>query len=237
MCSVLSTIPGDAAPNFSLKCRSPFPPMAPTPTRAKKRRRMCLSGTRERERTIAKRPAAWGPHLGTLSSFSLFLSRNSERKRKICLLFSRGQGGSWGGSCNWEWGERDLANVSGPIRRGFFNLCREKVGLTVPNSNKGYNQYTVTTAYQLHTTPIPPHPAARIQCSLSLSLHPSHFPPFVVPLPAVTFLEYWKRKSASLAHHWDCMGFQEEDERPRPDFAAKAPYLEKNPITGIKEPR
>ena len=25
---------------------------------------------------------------------------------------------------------------------------------------------------------------------------------------AVTFLEYWKRKSASLAHHWDCMGFQ-----------------------------
>ena len=25
---------------------------------------------------------------------------------------------------------------------------------------------------------------------------------------AVTFLEYWKRKSASLSHHWDCMGFQ-----------------------------
>jgi len=48
---------------------------------------------------------------------------------------------------------------------------------------------------------------------------------------AVTFLEYWKRKSASLAHHWDCMGFQEEEERPRPDFAAKAPYLEKNPVT------
>ena len=29
---------------------------------------------------------------------------------------------------------------------------------------------------------------------------------------------------------------QDEEERPRPDFAAKAPYLEKNPITGIKEP-
>ena len=56
------------------------------------------------------------------------------------------------------------------------------------------------------------------------------------PILAVTFLEYWKRKSASLAHHWDCMGFQEEEERPRPAFAAKAPYLEKNPITGIKEP-
>ncbi|XP_023344946.1 anoctamin-7 [Eurytemora carolleeae] len=53
---------------------------------------------------------------------------------------------------------------------------------------------------------------------------------------AVTFLEYWKRKSASLAHHWDCIGFQDEEERPRPDFAAKAPYLEKNPITGIREP-
>lgn len=32
------------------------------------------------------------------------------------------------------------------------------------------------------------------------------------------------------------MGFQEEEERPRPDFAAKAPYLEKNPITGVREP-
>ncbi len=29
---------------------------------------------------------------------------------------------------------------------------------------------------------------------------------------------------------------QDEEERPRPDFAAKAPYLEKNPITGIREP-
>ena len=32
------------------------------------------------------------------------------------------------------------------------------------------------------------------------------------------------------------MGFQAEEERPRPEFAANAPYLEKNPITGIKEP-
>ena len=53
---------------------------------------------------------------------------------------------------------------------------------------------------------------------------------------AVTFLEYWKRKNASLAHHWDCIGFQEQEERPRPEFAAKAPQMEKNPITGIKEP-
>ena len=55
-------------------------------------------------------------------------------------------------------------------------------------------------------------------------------------ISAVTFLEYWKRKNASLAHHWDCMGFKEEEERPRPEFAAKAPFLEKNPVTGIKEP-
>lgn len=53
---------------------------------------------------------------------------------------------------------------------------------------------------------------------------------------AVTFLEYWKRKSASLAHHWDCMGFKDEEERPRPEFAARAPFYERNPVTGIPEP-
>ncbi|XP_066295921.1 anoctamin-7-like isoform X4 [Branchiostoma lanceolatum] len=53
---------------------------------------------------------------------------------------------------------------------------------------------------------------------------------------AVTFLEYWKRKNASLAHHWDVMDFEEEEERPRPAFSAMAPSMEKNPVTGIKEP-
>ncbi|XP_069096832.1 anoctamin-7-like [Pleurodeles waltl] len=53
---------------------------------------------------------------------------------------------------------------------------------------------------------------------------------------AVAFLEYWKRKNATLAHHWDCMDFQEEEERPRPEFAAMAPKMEQNPITGVKEP-
>lgn len=28
---------------------------------------------------------------------------------------------------------------------------------------------------------------------------------------AVTFLEYWKRKMATLSHHWDCMDFHEEE--------------------------
>uniref|UniRef100_A0A3Q0S5D4 Anoctamin n=1 Tax=Amphilophus citrinellus TaxID=61819 RepID=A0A3Q0S5D4_AMPCI len=53
---------------------------------------------------------------------------------------------------------------------------------------------------------------------------------------AVTFLEYWKRKMATLAHHWDCMDFHEEEERPRPEFAAMAPTMEQNPVTGVKEP-
>lgn len=53
---------------------------------------------------------------------------------------------------------------------------------------------------------------------------------------AVTFLEYWKRKNASLAHHWDCMDFEEEEERPRPEYAARAPTYKENPITGVKEP-
>lgn len=53
---------------------------------------------------------------------------------------------------------------------------------------------------------------------------------------AVTFLEYWKRKTADLAHHWDCLDFQDEEERPRPEYAAKCTTFEKNPITGIKEP-
>ncbi|XP_014856548.1 PREDICTED: anoctamin-7-like [Poecilia mexicana] len=53
---------------------------------------------------------------------------------------------------------------------------------------------------------------------------------------AVTFLEFWKRKMATLAHHWDCMDFHEEEERPRPEFAATAPTVEENPVTGVKEP-
>uniref|UniRef100_A0A665X608 Anoctamin n=1 Tax=Echeneis naucrates TaxID=173247 RepID=A0A665X608_ECHNA len=53
---------------------------------------------------------------------------------------------------------------------------------------------------------------------------------------AVTFLEYWKRKMVTLAHHWDCMDFHEEEERPRPEFAAMAPTMEQNPVTGVKEP-
>lgn len=30
-------------------------------------------------------------------------------------------------------------------------------------------------------------------------------------IKAVTFLEYWKRKNASLAHHWDVLDFEDEE--------------------------
>ncbi|ESO82539.1 hypothetical protein LOTGIDRAFT_134438, partial [Lottia gigantea] len=53
---------------------------------------------------------------------------------------------------------------------------------------------------------------------------------------SVTFLEYWKRKNASLAHHWDVLDFEDEEERPRTEYAAKAPEWKENPVTGIREP-
>ncbi|XP_067851723.1 anoctamin-7-like isoform X2 [Heptranchias perlo] len=53
---------------------------------------------------------------------------------------------------------------------------------------------------------------------------------------AVTFLEYWKRKSAVMSHKWDCFDFEETEERPRPEFTAMAPMTIKNPVTGAEEP-
>ncbi|CAF3489064.1 unnamed protein product [Rotaria socialis] len=53
---------------------------------------------------------------------------------------------------------------------------------------------------------------------------------------AVTFLKSWKRKNAKITHRWDLMEFEEEENRPRPEFAIRASTIEKNPITGILEP-
>ncbi|XP_031568344.1 anoctamin-7-like isoform X3 [Actinia tenebrosa] len=53
---------------------------------------------------------------------------------------------------------------------------------------------------------------------------------------ACFFLEYWKRKEITLAYHWDVLEYEEEVERPRPTFAALAPTVERNPVTGILEP-
>ncbi|KAI4901365.1 hypothetical protein NFI96_014160 [Prochilodus magdalenae] len=53
---------------------------------------------------------------------------------------------------------------------------------------------------------------------------------------AVTFLEYWKRTCAVLAHKWDCSEFEESEERPRPEFTAMAPTTIRNPVTDAEEP-
>uniref|UniRef100_A0A8C5CSP7 Anoctamin n=1 Tax=Gadus morhua TaxID=8049 RepID=A0A8C5CSP7_GADMO len=47
---------------------------------------------------------------------------------------------------------------------------------------------------------------------------------------AVTFLEFWKRKMATLAHHWDCMDFHEE-EVSRLLLFSSHPYSIKTPQT------
>ncbi|XP_016059095.1 PREDICTED: anoctamin-7 [Miniopterus natalensis] len=53
---------------------------------------------------------------------------------------------------------------------------------------------------------------------------------------AVLFLEYWKRKSATLAYRWGCFDYEDIEERPRPQFAASAPTTALNPVTGEEEP-
>ncbi|XP_058389354.1 anoctamin-7 [Diceros bicornis minor] len=53
---------------------------------------------------------------------------------------------------------------------------------------------------------------------------------------AVLLLEYWKRKSATLAYRWGCSDYEDLEERPRPQFAASAPMTAVNPITGEDEP-
>ncbi|KAK6640619.1 hypothetical protein RUM44_012315 [Polyplax serrata] len=53
---------------------------------------------------------------------------------------------------------------------------------------------------------------------------------------AVSFLEYWKRKCATIAYQWDCTDFQGVEEKPRAEYAAKAPFIAVNPVTGVREP-
>lgn len=55
-------------------------------------------------------------------------------------------------------------------------------------------------------------------------------------ITAVVFLESWKRKNASLAHHWDVLDYEEEEERPRAQFAALCSIFQKNAVTGVIEP-
>eukprot|EP00118_Oscarella_pearsei_P009844 m.57725 g.57725 ORF g.57725 m.57725 type:complete len:680 (+) comp34757_c0_seq15:519-2558(+) len=53
---------------------------------------------------------------------------------------------------------------------------------------------------------------------------------------ATFFLEFWKRETAQLAYRWDVLGSEEEAERPRPQYCAKAKETTVNPITGKNEP-
>ncbi|VDP32121.1 unnamed protein product [Schistosoma mattheei] len=52
----------------------------------------------------------------------------------------------------------------------------------------------------------------------------------------VTYLEYWKRKNAKLAHRWDVLDYEIEEERPRPQYSAHCTQYAKNPITDVLEP-
>ena len=53
---------------------------------------------------------------------------------------------------------------------------------------------------------------------------------------AVFFLEFWKRKQVSLAYEWHTMDFEEEEQRPRPEYLARVTTLKQNPVTGKMEP-
>jgi len=53
---------------------------------------------------------------------------------------------------------------------------------------------------------------------------------------ATIFLEFWKRKQVSLAYEWHTMDFEEDEERPRPEYLAMVTRLKENPVTGKLEP-
>lgn len=53
---------------------------------------------------------------------------------------------------------------------------------------------------------------------------------------ATIFLEFWKRKQVSLAYEWHTMDFEEDEERPRPEYVASVTRLKENPVTGKMEP-
>lgn len=49
---------------------------------------------------------------------------------------------------------------------------------------------------------------------------------------ATVFLEFWKRRQATLAYHWHMMHFEDTEEQFRPEFVATAPTWKKDPVTG-----
>lgn len=53
---------------------------------------------------------------------------------------------------------------------------------------------------------------------------------------ATMFLEFWKRKQATIQYDWDVAGYEME-ERMRPEYEAKVKNRRKNPITQVRQPR
>eukprot|EP00111_Clytia_hemisphaerica_P002798 TCONS_00007881-protein len=52
---------------------------------------------------------------------------------------------------------------------------------------------------------------------------------------ATFFLEHWKRKQSEVQYDWDLIGYEDEEEQPRPQFEAKVTTLRLNPITQEEE--
>lgn len=50
------------------------------------------------------------------------------------------------------------------------------------------------------------------------------------------FLEFWKRRQAEIAYEWDLLGYEDEEEQPRPEYEALAMETRLNPITKVEEP-
>ncbi|XP_012941487.1 anoctamin-4 [Aplysia californica] len=53
------------------------------------------------------------------------------------------------------------------------------------------------------------------------------------------FLEFWKRKEATIQYKWDLTTFVSEEEPPRPEYLSKLENwhtMKINPVTGLKEP-
>ncbi|CAL1535294.1 unnamed protein product [Lymnaea stagnalis] len=53
------------------------------------------------------------------------------------------------------------------------------------------------------------------------------------------FLEFWKRKEATIQYKWDMTTFVQEEEPPRPEYLSKLENwqtMKVDPVTGIKEP-
>lgn len=53
---------------------------------------------------------------------------------------------------------------------------------------------------------------------------------------ATLFLEFWKRRQASLAQEWHTDDFEEEEEPLRPEYSSTVTTLKKNEATGKMEP-